>query len=511
MDADIIGIIEIENDGYGPTSAIQDLVDRLNAATVPGTYAFIDADAETGQVNSLGTDAIKVGFLYKPAVVAPVGQTAALNTDSFVTGGDSAARNRPALAQAFEELATGGRLTVVVNHLKSKGSACDAPDAGDGQGNCNLVRLNAALEMAAWLQTDPTGIGDPDILIVGDLNSYAMEDPIMALEEFGYTNLILDFVGPDAYSYVFDGQWGYLDHALGSASLVSQVSGVTEYHINSDEPSVLDYNTNFKSAGQILSLFAPDEFRSSDHDPVIVGLNLTNAPPVVGEIEVIEDPVKVNTPVAASASFTDADLLDTHTAVWDWGDGTSSSGAVVQGMGGGTVTGSHTYTQPGIYLITLTVTDNFGNSGSSTSHPVVIYDPNGGFVTGGGWIYSPPGAAGASDAGGKAQFGFVAKYQKNATKPKGNVTFIYKGADINFKSTSLDYLVVNASDASAVIRGSGVLNEVGNYKFMLWAGNDPDTFRIKIWKEWRGTTIDIYDNGYAQVPGGGSIQIHTGR
>jgi uncharacterized protein len=274
MDADIVGLIEIENDGYGPDSAIQDLVNRLNAATGAGTYALIDVDAETGQLNAMGTDAIKVGFIYKPGTVTPVGMTAALNSEEFVTGGDSGPRNRPALAQAFEQNSTGGRLTVVVNHLKSKGSACTVPDQGDGQGNCNLVRLNAALLMAEWLRADPTGIGDPDVLIVGDLNSYAMEDPIMALEEFGFTNLILEFVGPDAYSYVFDGQWGYLDHALGSASLVSQVTGVTEYHINSDEPNVLDYNTNFKSAGQIASLYAPDEFRASDHDPVIVGLDL---------------------------------------------------------------------------------------------------------------------------------------------------------------------------------------------------------------------------------------------
>ena len=99
--ADVIDIGEIENDGYGADSAIQFLVTQLNAATAAGTYAFIDADAGTGQVNALGTDAIKVGLLYKPARVTPVGTTAALNSVAFVNGGDSAARNRPALAQAF--------------------------------------------------------------------------------------------------------------------------------------------------------------------------------------------------------------------------------------------------------------------------------------------------------------------------------------------------------------------------------------------------------------------------
>lgn len=278
MDVDVLGIIEIENDGYGPESAIAYLVDQLNAATAPGTYAFIDVDAGTEQINALGIDAIKVGFLYKPAMVTPVGKTAALNTEAFVNGGDSEARNRPALAQAFQQNSNGSRFIAVVNHLKSKGSACDLPDQLDGQGNCNEVRVNAVLEMAGWLASDPTLTGDPDIVILGDLNSYAMEDPIAALEDIGFSNLISLFLGPDAYSYVFDGQWGYLDHALASPSLVSQVTGIAEYHINADEPSVLDYNTNYKTAGQILSLYAPDEFRVSDHDPVIIGLDLQAYP-----------------------------------------------------------------------------------------------------------------------------------------------------------------------------------------------------------------------------------------
>jgi predicted extracellular nuclease len=274
MNPDVIGINEIENDGYGPDSAIQYLIDQLNAATAPGTYAFIDVDTATGQINALGTDAIKVGMLYKPATVTPVGQTAALNTAAFVNGGDSDPRSRPSLAQAFQQNANGEIFIVDTNHLKSKGSACDLPDAGDGQGNCNAVRVNAATELMAWLASDPTGTGDPDILLVGDYNSYAMEDPITTIKNAGFTNLIESFLGPDAYSYVFDGQWGYLDHALGSASIVPQITGVGDYHINSDEPSVLDYNTDFKSAGLIASLYAPDQFRVSDHDPVLVGLCL---------------------------------------------------------------------------------------------------------------------------------------------------------------------------------------------------------------------------------------------
>jgi Ca2+-binding RTX toxin-like protein len=278
LNPDVLGINEIENDGYGSSSAIQFLVNKLNDATAPGTYAFIDVDANTGQVNALGTDAIKVGMLYQPAKVTPVGTTAALNSTAFVNGGDSAARSRPSLAQAFEENATGARFIVDLNHLKSKGSACDTPDAGDGQGNCNAVRVNATTALVNWLATDPTGTGESDILLIGDYNSYAQEDPITVIKNAGFTNMIESFLGADAYSYVFDGQWGYLDHALGSASLVSQVSGVGDYHINSDEPSVLDYNTDFKTANLQSTLYAPDQFRMSDHDSVLIGLNLNAAP-----------------------------------------------------------------------------------------------------------------------------------------------------------------------------------------------------------------------------------------
>ena len=271
VNPDVLGVNEVENDGYGADSSIAHLVGKLNEKLGAGTYAYMDVDAETGQKNALGTDAIKVGMLYKPAKVTPVGDTAVLNTQEFVGGGDNAPRSRPSLAQAFEVNATGGVFVADVNHLKSKGSACTVPDAGDGQGNCNASRTVSAKALATWLAGDPTGTGEDDVLILGDLNSYAKEDPIVALEDAGFTNLVETYLGEDAYSYVFDGQWGYLDHALGSPSVMSQVTGVAEYHINSDEPTVLDYNTDFKTPNLQASLYAPNEFRVSDHDPVIVG------------------------------------------------------------------------------------------------------------------------------------------------------------------------------------------------------------------------------------------------
>ncbi len=270
LGADVVGFQEMENDGYGPGSAVAAFVDALNATDGPGTWAFTDPDAATGVTNVAGTDAIKSGLLYRTAAVTPV--AGAIFVDQ---AGDQFER-RP-VAQAFSTPG-GARVTVVANHFKSKGSCpASGPDAdqGDGQGCFNARRTAQATELARWLRDEVVAAaGDPDVLIVGDLNSYAGEDPITVLENAGYTNLVRAFGGGDAYSLVFDGQWGYLDYALASASLRTQVTGTAEAHHNADEPTALDYNTNFKTTGQITSLYAPDRFRTSDHDPVLIGLNL---------------------------------------------------------------------------------------------------------------------------------------------------------------------------------------------------------------------------------------------
>jgi len=269
IDADIVGLIEIENHPADVPTA--DLVSGLNDEFGTGTYDYIATGA-------IGTDAIRLAFIYKPAAVTPVGQTAVLDTVAFVNGGDSGPRSRPSLAQAFQQNANGAVFVVDVNHFKSKGSACDddpvpTPVPAPLQGNCNQVRVNAATELLAWLSTDPTGVGDPDILLIGDLNSYDKEDPIDVIVAGGYTDMVFQFQGEDAYSFVFDGQLGYLDHALANASLVSQITGVTDWHINSDEADLIDYDTTFKLDAQD-AINAPDAYRSSDHDPVIVGLKL---------------------------------------------------------------------------------------------------------------------------------------------------------------------------------------------------------------------------------------------
>ena len=278
LDADVIGLNEIENStGVEPLGDPSNgVVAGLNSILGAGTYSYID----TGVI---GTDAIRVGLIYKPAAVTPVGAHKIL--DSAVDPRFIDTRSRPVLAQTFEEIASGARITVAVNHLKSKGSACadiGDPDARDGQGNCNGTRTAAAKALVDWLATDPTGSGDRDYLIMGDLNAYAQEDPIDAVKAGpddiagtadDYTNLIAKYQGTYAHSYVFDGQAGYLDHALASPTMVGQVTGAADWHIDSDEPDVVDYDTSFKPPAQE-ALYEANAYRASDHDPVVVGLDL---------------------------------------------------------------------------------------------------------------------------------------------------------------------------------------------------------------------------------------------
>lgn len=280
LDADVIGLIELENTpGVDP---LVQIVTDLNAAG-SDTYASI----ETGVI---GSDAIRVGIIYRSDRVAPVGTHAVLDDPAFVNPFTAEVdRNRPALAQTFAVPGADGRVTVVVNHLKSKGSGCGPgdDDLTTGQGNCNGTRTAAAQVLADWLATDPTGSGDAKVLIMGDLNAYRYEDPIRVLQDAGYVDLIDAFQGPGAYSYLFSGQLGYLDHALASPDLAPKVVAAVEWHINADEVPLFDYNDEIRDPGEAsferessaAELYAPDPYRTSDHDPVIVGLDLI--PPVI--------------------------------------------------------------------------------------------------------------------------------------------------------------------------------------------------------------------------------------
>ncbi|MEM8505022.1 MAG: ExeM/NucH family extracellular endonuclease [Cyanobacteria bacterium P01_D01_bin.1] len=294
LDADVVGLIEIENEFGGDQNgdgqfAIDTLVNALNAEVGAGTYAFV----EPGQTFVDVSDAISVGAIYKTSTVQLAQGTSVEILDDSDLGGlglnfgnavfDGPSTNRAALAATFEEKATGAKVTVAVNHFKSKGSVSPGPgntDAGDGAGNNNAIRLQAAQALDAWLDSDPTGSGDSDYLIIGDLNAYAKEDPITFLESEGYTNVVDN--PESAYSFVFDGQFGTLDYGLASSTLISQVTGATEWHVNADEPDALDYNLDF---GRDPSLFdGTVPFRNSDHDPLIIGLDLTSGVPSIDRI-----------------------------------------------------------------------------------------------------------------------------------------------------------------------------------------------------------------------------------
>ncbi|MCG8612755.1 MAG: ExeM/NucH family extracellular endonuclease, partial [Pseudomonadales bacterium] len=291
--ADVYGLLEIENDYTdGSSSAIATLTSALNATeTSCSEFGYVDPGAR------IGSDAIAVGMIYcKDTVELASGSTPSILDDSDLEalGMESRAplfngyaTNRATLATTFTEKASGESLTIAINHFKSKGDSgladsetCqNAPgsdlncDQNDGQGFWNQRRTFAAEALSAWLQTFPTGHTDPDFLVMGDLNGYAMEGPVTALIDRGYTNLVTEFHSAgDAYSYVFDGQAGNLDHGLANASLLTQVNDAQDWHINSDEADGLDYNTDF---GRNTSLFdGTVPFRSSDHDPLIIGLNL---------------------------------------------------------------------------------------------------------------------------------------------------------------------------------------------------------------------------------------------
>ncbi|NJO00958.1 MAG: ExeM/NucH family extracellular endonuclease, partial [Bacteroidia bacterium] len=284
--ADIFGLVEIENND---DAALVALTNALNDDENIGAGTYLPV--LTGTV---GDDAITVALLYDKNVVAPKGEPAILDDPSFTDPNNTGEqRSRPAIAVTFEVIGNnnpdfGAVFTVVVNHLKSKGASgiTSGPDfdQGDGQGNWNDTRTKGAQALAQWLATDPSNSNDPDFMIIGDLNAYKGETPITALKNAGYNDLVEQFGGSNAYTYVFDGQLGYLDYAMSNSALTPQVTGVTQWHINADEVPVFDYNNNVDDGGGEQSfeakptgnpLYEANAFRTSDHDPIIIGLNLT--------------------------------------------------------------------------------------------------------------------------------------------------------------------------------------------------------------------------------------------
>jgi hypothetical protein len=246
-------------------------------------------------------------------------------------------------------------------------------------------------------------------------------------------------------------------------------------------------------------------FSGKDADTGIYAIGYATAPIPCTPVEIVilyADPlaVQVDEPVYFSA---DIEGCVPVYAEWNFGDNSSDTEHLFEVI--------HSYAEPGVYTVTLNVMDAQQDTDQGEVI-VAVYDLTGGFVTGGGWIDSPTGAymADASLAG-RANFGFVSKYKKGATVPTGQTEFVFHTGDLNFHSSSYDWLVVTGSDY-ARFKGTGTINGSGDYKFMLWAGDgEPDTFRIKIWEEIGEIEMPVYDNGFDQPIGGGSIIVHKGK
>ncbi len=256
LNADVIALMEMQNN---QDITVNYLVSQLNAKLGDGTYATVPFPSQ-----GVGTDAIRVAMIYKPGRVT-------LNGVSL--SNSNAINNRFPLAQGFMAQ-NGQKFAVIANHLKSKGSCPSGSgadsDTGDQQSCWNATRVQQANVLKAWLPTVQAAAGTGDILMLGDFNAYAKEDPITALTGDGAIVDLIDRYAPGDYSYVFDAFAGRLDQGLGTASIAGKVTGATSWHINADEPEFLDYTT----VGKPVDYYSPAAIRTSDHDPLVLGLNL---------------------------------------------------------------------------------------------------------------------------------------------------------------------------------------------------------------------------------------------
>lgn len=276
------------------------------------------------------------------------------------------------------------------------------------------------------------------------------------------------------------------------------------------------------------------EIEGAENDPIVVAPGETKS--ILSGLSILEislppAPLEVNTLLSVRATFTDSDDNEEHAASWDWGDNSEpSTGTISYNTNApNEVIGEHTYTSPGVYTVTLTVTNAVDNEDTKSSTEdddgttsyIVIYDPDGGFVTGGGWIHSPENAF-IPNPGltGKATFGFVSKYVKGKSIPEGQTEFQFKAGDLNFHSSLYDWLVINHH--KAMYKGAGTINGTGNYGFQLSAidaeltsSTSEDLFRLRIWDKENNDAL-IYDNQSGDDPnsdpatalGGGNIKIH---
>jgi 5'-nucleotidase len=274
LDASVVGLMEIENSarlGETADEATRTLVAALNAAAGSSKWAVVPSSAELPAAS--GQDVITNAIIYQPALATPVGASRALGT---LSGSGQAFENaREPIGQTFAPVGGGEDFFFVVNHFKSKGSApSSGPNVDNGQGAWNVARTEQAKALAAWVETAK---GDVDsVVLVGDFNSYAQESPMLALYDAGYVDAEKD-LGTGESSYSFDGLVGSLDHVLLNGPAAQRATGADIWNINSGESIALEYS-RYKYHGS--DFYAEGPYRSSDHDPVKVGLSATAEAPV---------------------------------------------------------------------------------------------------------------------------------------------------------------------------------------------------------------------------------------
>ena len=255
LDPDLAALMELENDGYGPDSSLAQFVDALNASGPHTDWRFVDSG------EGPGSNAIRVGIIYRSRRFEAVGKPASIAEGPFERA------SRAPLAQAFRA-GRGPVFVVVANHFKSKGG-CDGAtggdaDSGDGQACFNATRVESARRLNEWLATDPTGASPEGALVIGDLNAHAQEDPLRLMYSRGWQDAFALAKAERPYSFVWAGHSARLDHALLDAGLAGRLRGAAEWHANADESDRFDYRRDRDN----------DPWRASDHDPMLLGLDL---------------------------------------------------------------------------------------------------------------------------------------------------------------------------------------------------------------------------------------------
>lgn len=263
LGADVVSLEEIENSaafGKDRDDALSNLVNALNAAAGSPVWAFVASPTAL----PANEDVIRTGFIYKVGMVETVGES------KILTGSAAFSNARQPLAQAFQLAGdTDSTFLVIVNHFKSKGSGSGVDgDMGDGQGASNASRVNQATALVGFANELKTSTGIDRVFLTGDFNAYDQEDPIKVITDAGFIN---QGAKSGEYTYAYGGTVGSLDHVFASPEANSTVNDVDVWNVNSVEPVALEYSRYNSNA---TNFYVADPFRSSDHDPVVLGLNL---------------------------------------------------------------------------------------------------------------------------------------------------------------------------------------------------------------------------------------------